>query len=95
MKKIGMFFANSRDMIESFRKHSQSYQSLARDYGSVTVNPSEMTITVDNYKWLYYSFPNTDHIYRIAGIEFDAVFSEVVDPDVKWFILSRFRPRFN
>jgi hypothetical protein len=95
MKLIGMFYSNSRDMIEAFRLHSQNYQTLARNYGSVTVNPAEMKIVVDDRKWLYYSFPNDDNINRIAGLQFDAVFSEVVDPKAKWFIMSRFRPGLN
>lgn len=97
MKKIGMFFANSHDMIEAYRAKSQMYNCLARNYGSVTVNPSAMTITVDDIKWMYYSFPNADHInlIKIAGIQFDAIFSEVVDPKAKWFITTRFRPGLN
>ena len=95
MKLIGMFYSNSRDMIEAFRSHSQRYQSLAREYGSVTVNPAEFKIVVDDIKWLYYSFPNSDHINRIAGLQFDAVFSEVIDPKAKWFIMTRFRPGLN
>lgn len=95
MKLIGMFYSNSRDMIEAFRSHSQRYQTIAREYGSVTVNPAQMMIIVDDVKWLYFSFPNDDHINRIAGLQFDAVFSEVVDPKAKWFIMTRFRPGLN
>lgn len=95
MKQIGMFFSNSRDMIEAYRAHSQQYNSLAREFGCVSVNPTEFTIRVDNLKWMYYSFPNDDNINRIAGIQFDAIFSEVVHPKAKWFIITRFRPRFN
>lgn len=90
-----MFYSNSRDMIEAFRSHSQRYQNHAREYGSVTVNPAEFSIKVDDVVWRYYSFPNADHINRIAGLQFDAVFSEVFDPEAKWFIMTRFRPGLN
>lgn len=95
MKLIGMFYNNSPDMIEAFRSHSQRYQTLARQYCSVTVSPAEMKIVVDDIRYLYFSFPNADHINRIAGLQFDGVFSEVHDPEVKWFIMTRFRPGLN
>ena len=94
MKNVGMFYANSFDMIEAYRYHSQMYNNHAREYGSVTVNPSQLTIRLDDVKYLYYSFPNDTNINNIAGIQFDAVFSEVVDAKAKQFIMSRFRPRF-
>lgn len=95
MKLIGMFYANTRDMIEEFRRHSQHYQTLASYYGSVSVNPSKMIIKVDDIHYRYYAFPNDDNINIIAGLQFDAVFSEVVDPDAKWYIMTRFRPGLN
>lgn len=95
MKLIGMFYSNSRDMIEAYRAHSQMYNNYAREYGSVTVNPAAMTITTDNVKRMYFSFPNSDQINNISGLQFDAIFSEVVDPKSKQFIMTRFRPRFN
>lgn len=94
MKLIGMFYAHRNDMIEAFRKHSQTYQNYAREYGSVTVNPSELKIQIDDVRYLYFAFPNADRINMIAGLQFDAVFSEVVDPEAKWFIMTRFRPGF-
>lgn len=95
MKTIGMFFSNKQDTVEAYRKHSQSANSLARDYGVVTVNPAEMTITTDDIKWRYYTIVNGEDVNKIAGIQFDAVFSEVTDPYAKIFITSRFRPRFD
>lgn len=56
MKTIGMFFSNKEDMIAAYRKHSQSVNNLARSYGTTTVNPPQMTITIDDYKWRYYAF---------------------------------------
>lgn len=95
MKNIGMFFADNYDMIEAYRKHSQSAQNSARDFSVVTTNPSQMTIVTGDRKWMYYTFKDASRINDIAGIQFDAIFSEVVDPEAKWFIMSRFRPRFN
>jgi hypothetical protein len=95
MKNIGMFYNNKHDTIEAFRKHSQNVQSLARQYGVVTVNPSEMKIIVDDCKWLYYTFEDDSRINDIAGIQFDAIFSEVIDPKAKWYIMTRFRPGLN
>lgn len=95
MKTIGMFFSNKEDMISAYRKHSQSVNNLARSYGTTTVNPSQVTITVDDYKWRYYAFEDDKCVHKIAGIQFDAVFSEVTDPYAKMFIMSRFRPRFD
>lgn len=95
MKYIGMFFANNDDMIEAYRKHSQSAQNSARDFSVVTVNPSQMTIVIADRKWMYYTFKDASRINDIAGIQFDAIFSEVTDLYCKQYIMSRFRPRFN
>lgn len=95
MKTIGMFYKNSSDMVNAYREHSQKFNNYAREYGSVTVNPSKMTIIIDDVRRMYFSFPNCDEINNIAGIEFDAIFSEVVDPQAKQFIMTRFRPRLN
>lgn len=95
MKIIGMFYSNKMDMIDAFRKHSQNYQSTARQYGTVTINPKEMKIVVDDRKWFYYTFEDDSRINDISGIQFDAIFSEVVHPKAKWYISTRFRPGLN
>lgn len=93
MKNIGMFYENSLDAIDDYRKHSQSANNSARQYCTVTINPSEMTITIDSVRWKYYVFKQFDDVQSIAGIQFDAVFCEVRDPKIKSYIMSRFRPR--
>lgn len=95
MKTIGMFFSKKQDTVEAYRKHSQSVNSLARNYGTTTVNPAEMTITTDDIKWRYYTIVDGVDFHKIASIQFDAVFSEVTAPYAKMFIMSRFRPRFD
>lgn len=93
MMNIGMFYEKKLDAIDDYRKHSQSANSLARQHGSVTVNPSEMKITIDGVQWHYYNFRDFEDVHRIAGIQFDAVFCEVRDRKIKSYIMSRFRPR--
>lgn len=95
MKIIGMFFANKDDTIEAYRKHSQSANNSASDFGTVIVNPKEMTITFDDWQYRYYTFNQESDVMRICGIRFDAVFSEVIDPYCKWYIMTRFRPGQN
>lgn len=95
MKTIGLFFANSHDTVRAYRRHSQSANNSARYYGVVSVNPKEMTITCDDWKYMYYTCNTENDVDRIAGIEFDAIFSEVVDPYCKRMIMSRFRPRLD
>lgn len=93
MKNIGMFYENKLDAIEDYRKHSQQANSLARMHGSVTVNPQEMTVTIDQICWRYYVLKEFEDVQRIAGIQFDSVFCEVRNPKIKSYIMTRFRPR--
>ncbi|MNW21642.1 hypothetical protein D3C71_2226760 [compost metagenome] len=54
-----------------------------------------MKVIVDDRKWLYYTFEDDSRINDIAGIQFDAIFSEVTDSKAKWYIMTRFRPGLN
>lgn len=93
MKNIGMFYENKLDAIEDYRHHSQSANSMARMHSVVTVNPKEMTVTIDQLCWRYYVFKEFEDVQRIAGIQFDSVFCEVRNPKIKSYIMTRFRPR--
>lgn len=92
MKYIGVFFDKHSDAVQAYRKHSQEVNNMSRNYGIVTVNPSDMTITIDNIRYMYYGFPTYEDVIRISGINFAAIFSEVSDSRIKQYIMARFRP---
>lgn len=94
MKNIGMFYGQRSSAIEAFRKHSQTANNLARDYRTVNVNPKEMTIIYDNeIRYMYYGFEKDgDAQSRVAGINFQAIFSENLYHADKQYVLTRFRP---
>lgn len=95
MKNIGMFYGNKNTAIEAYRKHSQSANWMAREFCTVTCNPREMTITYDDrIRYMYFGFDmEGDAQARIAGITFEAVFSEDLHAGDKQYVMTRFRPR--
>lgn len=94
MRKIGMFYGSRTRMLEQFEKHAYSLSNPS--YGHFEVNPRTLTITVGDYKYMYYSFEREgDALARVQGIEFDAMFSEDLNEHCKRYVLSRFRPRFD
>lgn len=50
MKNIGVFFDRHADAVEAYRKHSHIANNMARVFGTVTVNPAEMTINIDKFR---------------------------------------------
>lgn len=94
MKNIGMFYGRRSSAIEAYRKHSQTANWMAREFRTVTINPSEMTIIYnDEVRYMYFAFDKEgDAQSKIAGISFDAVFSEDLYPADKQYVLTRFRP---
>lgn len=96
MKNIGMFYGSKLAAIETYRKHSQQANNSARDYGTVTVNPKDMTITFDDVRYMYYSFDKEGDAQRkVQGIPFQAIFSEDLHTKDKEYVMTRFRPRFS
>lgn len=93
MKNIGMFYGSKQAATEAYQKHSQQANNSARDYGVITVNPRAMTITFDYVRYMYYSFDNEGDAQRIAGIPFQAIFSEDLNQKDKEYVMTRFRPR--
>lgn len=92
MKNIGMFFEKRSEVIEAYRKHSQQSNNMARDFGTVIVNPAQMTITCDDVCWMYYAFESFEDAVRISGINFAAVICEISDRRIKDYIMTRLRP---
>lgn len=95
MKHVGMFFSNKDATLEAYRKHSQQANNMARSFSSVTVKPAEMKIITDDITWHYCRVEKYEDVIPFSGIVFDAVFSEVTDPEAKMFLVTRFRPRFD
>lgn len=95
MRKIGMFYGSRVRMLEQFEKHVNAVSGP--HFGNdVKVCGRTMTITVGNYKYMYYAFEREGSaLTKIAGIEFDAMFSEDLNEHCKRYVLSRFRPRFD
>lgn len=59
------------------------------------VDTGHRTITFENLKYMYILIKDEKDVIKIGGIQFDAIFSEVIDPHCKQFIMSRFRPGLN
>lgn len=94
MKNIGMFYGSKQAAVEAYRKHSQRANNSASDYCVITVNPKRMTITFDDVCYMYYSFENEGDAQKIiAGIPFQAIFSEDLHQKDKDYVMTRFRPR--
>jgi hypothetical protein len=94
MKNIGMFYNTTYEMREAFKAHADRSDPIHYDC-YVKVCPRSETITIDNIRWMYYTFREDKDVMQIAGINFDAIFSEVVNPYCKQWIMTRFRPGLN
>jgi hypothetical protein len=94
MKNIGMFYNTVGEMHEAFKAHADRADPIHYDC-YVKVCPRSATITIDNVRWMYYTFREDKDVMKIAGINFDAIFSEVVNPYCKRWIMTRFRPGLN
>lgn len=94
MINIGMFYGRGRVATEAYRKHCLNANSMAREFSTVTCNPRKMTITYnDDVRYMYYAFENEgDAQARVAGINFQAIFSEGLHDADKQYLLTRFRP---
>lgn len=93
MKNIGMFYSSRSEMVKAFREHANRCDPLLFNC-HVKVNPRSETIEIGDTRWMYFTFIKDKDVHRIAGINFDAIFSEVVNPYCKRYMMTRFRPRF-
>ena len=93
MKIIGMIFDNQVALNAAF--YMQAYSAREYDGGNVTVNTARRTIEYQDSRYQFILIKDEKDTVKISGIEFDAIFSEVVDPHCKQYIMSRFRPRFD
>lgn len=91
MKNIGMFYSNRSDMCKAFKEHADRSDPVLYDC-HVKVNTRAETIEIHDTRWMYYTFTEDKDVMRIAGINFDAIFSEIVNPYCKRYIMTRFRP---
>ena len=95
MKIIGMLFEDRVSMEAAFYRHAYGLITFDETKDNVKVKTGmRHTIEIDDSRWMYLIVDNKS-VDKIAGIQFDAIFSEVRDPDLKFYILSRFRPGFN
>lgn len=92
MKIIGMLFEDTERMMSQFKRHSDSYKAMP--YIDAVINPKELTIVIGSeFMWRYITIADKQDVFKISGISFDTVFSEVTDLYCKNWILSRFRPQ--
>lgn len=94
MFNIGMIFDNQVAFNAAFYMHAWSSTDGGKET-TVIVNSGLRTIQDENLRYSYILIKDDDDMMRIGGMEFDAIFSEVVDPNRKQYIMSRFRPRFD
>lgn len=93
MNMVGVIFDNRERMEEQFQRHAASVMYTC-DTGFV-VSASKKEIVAGGVKWMYILIADDFHLNKIAGIPFDAIFSEVTNLEHKHFIMTRFRPRFD
>lgn len=92
MKKVGMLFEDSVALNAAF--YAKAFGVLAYKEDA-EVNTGTREIIYPDIKYMFILIEGDRDVNQISGIEFDAIFSEVTNPNVKQYILSRFRPRFN
>ena len=92
MKTIGMIFDNQVALNAAF--YMQAW--YASESGTeVTVKTKDRTIEYPDSRYKFILIKDEKDVMKISGVSFDAIFSEVVDPHCKQYIMSRFRPRFD
>ena len=92
MKTIGMIFDDVTSLNAAFYMHAYSGCQYNPD---IEVNTGMREIKYLNVIYKYIIIKDEKDVMKIAGINFDSIFSEVKDPYCKNWILSRFRPRFD
>lgn len=90
---VGLFFDNESTMVEEYRRHSQRVANLARCWKTTSVNPKEKIIITDDTRYMYFFIDRYETVYKIAGLEFQAIFVQVSDIDACQYIMTRFRPK--
>lgn len=95
MKNIGMFYGNRFDMRDAFEAHANRVDPIHFNC-PVSVNPRSQTITIGDTRYMYYAFTKDgEAMQKIQGINFDAMFSENLNPYCKRYVMTRFRPGLN
>lgn len=95
MKIVGMLYGDRVSMEAGFYRHAYGLKTWEETRDNVVITTGyNHTIEIDGVQWLYLLITD-DTINKIAAIQFDAIFSEVTDPDLKSYIVSRFRPGLN
>lgn len=94
MKKIGMIFQDEVALNAAF--FMKAYSVL--EYGEkAEVKRFERTITYpeQDVQWMFVLIRDHKDVIKISGVQFDSIFSEVVDLQAKQYIMTRYRPGLN
>lgn len=92
MKIIGMIFDDPVALNAAF--FMKAFNVLAYKEDAV-VNTGTRCIEYPDVRWQYVLIKDDRDLVKISGIQFDAIFSEVVDLHCKQYVMSRFRPGLN
>ena len=87
---IGMFYNNTDLLNAAF----DEYCELIREHNleGYTINIKQRTIKSEYAKWIYVVIAEYKDVWKVSGINFSALFSDLKDLKAQRFLMTRLRP---